>query len=88
MNILIAAMKKVLNPQEAFNIMAHAATVNGLTLHGMVVAPGPGCTNIALRVTGDEEEIERYANAVTMVLMPARWGTTADAIPDGVTVRE
>ena len=48
---------------------------------GIIWTPGPGCNNVAFQVTGDEKEAEKFLNAITMALMPAKWGTTADAVP-------
>lgn len=38
---------------------------------GVMVTDGPGCANIVIR--GHGLGFEKFGNAVTMALMPARW---------------
>ena len=49
---------------------------------GIFWTSGPGCYNVALEVNGNEEACEAYADALTMALMPAKWTTTPDPIPN------
>jgi hypothetical protein len=54
-------------------------------LAGIRFVYGPGCINYGIRVTGEELNIERFANSITMALMPASWEFTNSSVPDGVT---
>lgn len=87
MNILIASLRRPTDPQTFFSTLSHMAKSDDVVVHGMVLAAGPGCANIALRVSGPPEACEKLANGVTMALQPAKWSLTGDEIPDGVTVR-
>lgn len=50
---------------------------------GILWTPGPGCSNLALELEGGTtEEQERFAHMLTMALMPAKWTTTKDPIPE------
>ena len=51
----------------------------GIDLKGLIVTTGPGCYNLAIRIP----ENENFVNQLTMALMPARWSTTQDAVPEG-----
>lgn len=56
------------------------AALDGVEILGALVVPGPGCYNLAYEVEGENE---RFANTLTMALMPAQWSTTADDVPRG-----
>jgi len=56
----------------------------GVDLRGAIVRPGPGCYNMGLLM----ESNERFVNTLALALMPAKWSTTADDIPEGVFVLE
>jgi len=49
---------------------------------GIIWCPGYGCCNVSFEVEGEESQIERFANAITLALMPAKWTTTGDDIPE------
>lgn len=49
---------------------------------GITWVPGPGCNNLAFEIEGDEAEAEKFVSALTMALMPAKWTTTSDEIPE------
>lgn len=43
----------------------------GFNVAGVMVTDGPACANIVVKGIGDG--FEKFANALTMALMPARW---------------
>lgn len=47
---------------------------------GITWVPGPGCNNLAFEIEGKDKDAEFFINQVTMMLMPAKWGTTSDTI--------
>ncbi len=49
---------------------------------GIIWTGGKGCSNLAMDVIGPDDEVERFANALTMALMPSKWCTTSDALPN------
>ena len=64
--------------------MRDAAADGGLTIPaGILWTGGPGCTNLAFDLNGDDaKEQELFAKEITMALMPAQWTTTSDPLPD------
>ena len=44
---------------------------------------GPGCYNLALRCHGLEEDINAFGRQLCMAMMPSKWGSTEDEIPEG-----
>jgi len=53
---------------------------------GILWTHGPGCSNLAMDVIGEDEAAESFANRLTMALMPSKWATTSDALPEVDTV--
>ena len=84
MKILIAT---ALSPSTAdkartlFQMIRESASEGSLVIPAFYWTGGPGCTNLAFELVGDEKEAEAFANTLTMALMPARWCTTGDPIP-------
>ena len=69
--------------QTVFDIIRKSAQEGGLVIPpGIIWTTGPGCSNMAFDIIGPDDEAEKFANAVTMALMPAKWGTTTDSLPD------
>jgi hypothetical protein len=62
--------------------MREAAEAEGLTIPSFLFVRGPGCFNMAFDAIGSDEAAERFANMATMALMPAKWSTTSDKLPD------
>lgn len=85
-NILIASATFV--PQDKWEGFCAAVRTavegfGGKVVSGIIVAPGPGCNNYAFRINAsDLDVIEDIANKITMALMPARWATTGDTVPE------
>jgi hypothetical protein len=52
---------------------------------GIIWTDGAGCSNLALDIVGDDEVCEKFADHLTMTLMPSKWCTTADALPKADT---
>jgi len=48
---------------------------DGVDIKGAILTYGPGCYNLAIEL---EEQNDRYAEALTMALMPAKYCTTED----------
>jgi len=87
MRILIATATKFADANGFANvcqIMRDSAAETEMTIPpGIIFTPGPGCNNLAFDLLGgDDDQCERYANALTMALMPSKWSTTADQLPD------
>ncbi len=84
-NILIASSKA---PQpEMWDAFVQQVLDCGMYSHEVEVAKlecvaGPGCVNYAMACAGEEKNIEAFANALTMALMPSRWCVT-DCEPEG-----
>jgi hypothetical protein len=62
-------------------MIRESASEGSLVIPAFLWTGGPGCTNLAFEILGDETEAEHFANALTMALMPAKWATTSDPIP-------
>lgn len=81
-NIILIASTKAPDEQtwlEFRNEITRACTESyALTVHTICLMDGPGCANLAIEVTGTEENIEAAANALTMALFPARWTFATD----------
>lgn len=65
---------------KTFRIEAFEEGVN--LVGGILWTRGPACSNLAFELQGDEEIIKKLANKITMALMPSRWTTTKDEIPE------
>jgi len=61
------------------------ASEDKLTLKGYLLVDGPGCVNHAIHVEGENVDIERFANGITMNLQPGKWSFTNDTVPAGFT---
>lgn len=86
MKLLIATATK---PLSAENYTSMCGQIRKSAAEGSLEIPGgiyftngPGCNNLAMELIGDDAEAERFADALTMALMPSKWSTTADMIPD------
>lgn len=86
MRILIATATAPKNKDSAVTMFAtirECAKEGGLKIPpGIMWTGGRGCTNLAMDVMGPDDEVERFANAITMALMPSKWCTTTDALPE------
>jgi hypothetical protein len=86
MRVLIATATKpkaMDNFTELCSLFRAAAVEGGLRIpEGILWTSGPGCTNLAFDVEGDEDVAERFIKAITMQLMPAKWTTTKDSLPE------
>ena len=86
MKLLIATATKPLS-QDNYTAMCgqirQSAKEGGLTIpKGIYMTPGPGCNNLAFELIGDDDEAERFANALTMALMPSKWSTFGEPAPE------
>lgn len=86
MKVLIATSKwpkSKENFTQLCEILRAEATNSGLSIErGILWTAGPGCSNLAFKLTGDEDESERFANQITMAMMPSKWTTTGDELPE------
>jgi hypothetical protein len=86
MKIIIATTKVPLTIEKFTSFCASlrdAAHDRKLTINkGIIFTEGPGCANLAMELIGNNEDIEKFANGLTMALMPSKWGTTQDAMPE------
>lgn len=86
MRILIATATRPKDETSAeiiFGTIRQAAKENGLEVPpGIIWTGGRGCSNMAFDVIGPDDEAEKLANAITMALMPSKWCTTTDSLPD------
>jgi hypothetical protein len=86
MQYLIATAMKPLSREHCdnvFKIMRDSAADNGMKITKILWCAGPGCTNLAFEILGDEKECERFGFALNQHLQPAKWCETNDTIPDG-----
>ena len=85
MRILIATATGPKNEgsfEELTRTLRECAKEGDLTIpQGIIWTGGRGCSNLAFDVIGPDDEAEKFANAVTMALMPSKWCTTSDALP-------
>lgn len=79
-NYLIAFGGRPKNAEVFLKQLKEIAAGDGIDVRGAVLAPGPGCYNLAVRM----EENEAFVSALTMALMPAKWCTTGDEVAEGV----
>jgi len=85
MKILIATAMRPTSPDKArtvFQMIRESATLTSLVIPSFYWTGGPGCTNLAFEVVGDDIEAEKFANELTMALMPAKWCLTSDPLPE------
>ena len=85
MKLLIATATKPLS-QDNFTAMCgsirESAKEGDLTIpKGIYFTTGSGCNNLAMELIGDDNEAKRFADVLTMALMPAKWSTFADDTP-------
>ena len=89
-NILIASATKPVNGktwEDLYNMIRAEAKPFNCAVIGGVVAPGPGCINLGLKIHGDNEKsVDVFGKAICMAMMPAKWGDTVSEIADGFTV--
>jgi len=64
------------------NIRGAAGEADISVVGGILWTPGPGCHNVAFELQGDESACERFVGQITMALMPSKWSTTGDNIPE------
>lgn len=70
----IASATKPNNFEVFVSLLKSSAGEHGkLELIAFVVAPGPGCNNYGLMLLGEEHEAERFIQAVTAALFPAKY---------------
>ena len=85
MKILIATAtqpKSENNFQELCELLKNAAQESNLNIEkGILWTKGPGCSNLAFELIGNDEEAENFAKQICMALMPSKWTTTNDELP-------
>ena len=85
MKLLIATATKPLS-QDNFTAMCgsirESAKEGNLKIpDGIYMTTGSSCNNLAMELIGDEDEAKRFADALTMALMPSKWSTFVDDTP-------
>lgn len=68
-----------------FDVLKKSAVDDNCLITKAFWCEGKGCSNLAFEIVGKEGRLEKFANAVTMVLMPSKWCETPDEIPEGFT---
>jgi hypothetical protein len=84
-NLLIASSKLVpeINWTDFCRMVMECAQFDHQVEVSMMEAvSGPGCVNYAMKVSGTDENLEKFANSLTMALMPSRWCFT-ESTPTG-----
>ncbi len=84
MKVLIATSK---GPGKNFDTLCQAIRAGALQegVHipdGILWTDGLGCTNLAMELIGNDEDCKSVADAITIALMPAKWCTTPDPLPE------
>lgn len=72
---LIAFAGKPTNPATFLSTIVSLAAKDGVEIQGAILTTGPGCHNLAI---GLAEPNDRFAEALTMALMPAKFCVTTD----------
>jgi hypothetical protein len=78
--------RKPIDSLAFFAALREVAAHEKVTIPAFLFVRGPGCFNLAFEAIGADEAAEEFANIVTMALMPAKWTTTADKLPDVDTI--
>ena len=85
MRIIIATSKVPADFPQFCTLVRDYAEENGITIpSGILFTDGAGCANVAMELVGNN--VEQFANTLTMVLMPARWAETGDELPETDTI--
>lgn len=75
--IILIATSKVPVTKEGFDtccrLIEEDAARAGLEVTGILWTTGPGCSNLAIDIRGEEKQIYQMADIITMALMPAKW---------------
>ena len=85
-NLLIATSKAPQKDQakELAEQVRLCGAYGGVAVQAQQWTEGPGCANFALAcMYEDPKQFEKFANVLTMALMPAKWTTTTDEVQDG-----
>ncbi|MHC4266469.1 MAG: hypothetical protein ACYSUK_11130 [Planctomycetota bacterium] len=86
-NILIAAAVKPTKGktfEDVYNLIRASAKEFNCTVLGGIWTYGRGCTNLGLKIHGDNESsIDTFGQGLCLALMPAKWCDTPDEIADG-----
>lgn len=84
MKLLIATCTRPLDFEGFCAQLRKGTAESGMEItSGILFTTGPGCNNLAFEIAGYEceDQASAFADALTMALMPAKWGTTNDTIP-------
>ena len=73
---LIAFAGRPKDPSSFLDVIRQLSKNDGVDIQGAILTTGPGCYNLAILL---EEPNERFAEALTMALMPARYSHTTDS---------
>ena len=69
--------------ETVFRLIRESAKEGGLEVpDGIIWTGGKGCSNLAFDIIGPDDKAGRFADAVTMALMPSKWCTTQDDLPE------
>ena len=86
-NILIAAAVKPIRGasfEDVYNLIRAEAGAFNCTVMGGIWTHGRGCTNLGLKIHGDNESsIDSFGHSLCLALMPAKWCDTPDTVEDG-----
>lgn len=64
-------------------ILRAEAINSGLSIEkGILWTPGPGCSNLAFELTGEDDESKEFINRITIALMPSKCTITRDELPE------
>jgi len=86
MRILIATATVPIDFPQFCTMLRDSAKGAGIEIpQGIWWTGGYGCTNLALDLIGDDKTCETFANGLTMALMPSKWQTTRDCLPEADT---
>lgn len=84
MKIVIATLKRPTS-KDQFDKLCAAMRATAKE-HDLIVLPGiywtygDHCYNLAFEVRGDDDKSKSFAEAMTLSLMPARWGETTQKL--------
>lgn len=72
---LIAFAGKPTSPDTFLATICSLAKADGVEIQGGILTTGPDCHNLAVLLEGEND---RFADALTLALMPAKWCRTTD----------
>jgi len=75
--------KSLKHCNKVFDIMRNVAAEHACIITKALWCEGPGCSNLAFEIIGDEVECEEFGFSLNHYMQPAKWSETTDKIASG-----